>query len=54
MRKPFMRFISCYLVVAIFAMGIVQRVYARFSPSEVVALSEFDRSADRHKPFNLF
>lgn len=49
MRKPFMKYVSCYLVVAMFVMGIVPRVYAGFSPSEVVALSQFDRSADLGK-----
>jgi hypothetical protein len=49
MSKLFMKYISCYLVLAIFVMGIVPRVYAGFSPSEVVALSQFDRSADLAK-----
>jgi len=49
MRKPFMKYVSCYLVVAMFVMGIVPRVYAGFSPSEVVALAQFDRSADLGK-----
>ena len=46
MRKPFMKGISCYLVVAMFMMGLVPRVYAGFSPSEVISLSQVDRSAD--------
>jgi hypothetical protein len=49
MSKLFMKYISWYLVLAIFVMGIVPRVYAGFSPSEVVALSQFDRSADLAK-----
>jgi len=44
-----MKYISWYLVLAIFVMGIVPRVYAGFSPSEVVALSQIDRSADLDK-----
>ncbi len=49
MRKPFMKYVSWYLVIAMFVMGTVPRVYAGFSPSEVVALSQFDRSADLDK-----
>ncbi len=46
MKKLSRKCLSCYLIVAIFVMGIVPRVYAGFSPSEVVALSQFDRSTD--------
>lgn len=46
MRKPFMKGISCYLVVAMLVMGLVPRVYAGFSPSEVIDLSRVDRSTD--------
>jgi hypothetical protein len=49
MMKPFMKYVSCYCVVAVFAMGIVPRVYAGFSPSNVVALPESERSADLGK-----
>jgi len=49
MSKPFMKYISCYCVLAVFVMGLVPRVYAGFSPSEVVALPESDRSADLGK-----
>jgi len=49
MMKPFMKYVSCYCVVAVFAMGIVPRVYAGFSPSDVVALPESERSADLGK-----
>jgi len=41
-----MKGISCYLVVAMFMMGLVPRVYAGFSASEVISLSQVDRSAD--------
>jgi hypothetical protein len=49
MAKPFMKYVSWCLVMAMFVMGIVPRVYAGFSPSEVIVLSEFDRSADLGK-----
>ncbi|NIQ38069.1 MAG: PA2779 family protein [Proteobacteria bacterium] len=49
MKKPLMKYVSCYLVVAMFVIGAVPRVYAGFSPSEVVALSQSDRSSDLEK-----
>ena len=49
MSKSLMRNVSWCLVVAVFVMGMVPRVYAGFSPSEVVSLSQFDRSADLGK-----
>ncbi len=49
MKEPLRKCLSCYLVVAIFLMGIVPRVHAGFSPSEMVALSQYDRSADLEK-----
>jgi hypothetical protein len=49
MAKPFMKYISWCLVMAMFVMGIVPRVYAGFSPSEVIVLSEFDRATDLGK-----
>ncbi len=49
MMKPFMKYVSCYCVVAVFLMGIVPRVYAGFSPSAVVTLPESERSADLGK-----
>ncbi len=49
MKKLSWKCLSCYLIVAIFVMGIVPRVYAGFSPSEVVALSQFDRPNDLEK-----
>ena len=49
MSRLLMKCISCYLAIALFAMGIVPRVYAGFSPSEVVVLPEVDRSVDLEK-----
>ena len=46
MRKPFVKCISWYLVLAMFIIGITPRVYAGFSPSEVLSLSPIDRAAD--------
>jgi hypothetical protein len=49
MSKKFMRCVSCYLVFAMFVVGIVPRVDAGLSPSEVIALSQVDRVSDLQK-----
>ncbi len=49
MKKPYMRWVSWYLVLAMFVLGIAPRVYAGFSPSQVVALSPMDRASDLQK-----
>jgi hypothetical protein len=49
MKKSLRKCLSCYLVVAVFVMGVVPRVYAGFSPSEAVGLLQFDRAADFEK-----
>ena len=49
MSKRFMKYISCYCVLAVFVMGLIPRVYAGFLPSEVIVLPESDRSADLGK-----
>jgi hypothetical protein len=41
--------LTWYLVVAMFVIGITPRVYAGFSPSEVVGLSPIDRESDLGK-----
>jgi hypothetical protein len=49
MKIPFRKWITWYLVVAMFVIGITPRVYAGFSPSEVIGLSPADRSSDLRK-----
>ena len=49
MKKTFMKHVTWYLVVAMFVIGITPRVYAEFSPSEVVGLSPIDRASDLEK-----
>jgi hypothetical protein len=49
MGKMLRKWITCYLVGAMFVIGITPRVYAGFSPSEVVNLSPAERSADLKK-----
>jgi hypothetical protein len=44
-----MKHVTWYLVVAMFVIGITPRVYAGFSPSEMVALSQVDRESDLQK-----
>lgn len=46
LRSTFLKYISWYLVVAIFVLGVTPRVYAGFAPSEVVNLSPSERVAD--------
>ncbi len=49
MKKPWMRCITWYLIMAMFIIGITPRVYAGFSPSEVIGLSPVDRASDLQK-----
>jgi hypothetical protein len=49
MKKTFMKHVTWYLVVAMFVIGITPRVYAGFSPSEVIGLSPIDRASDLKK-----
>jgi hypothetical protein len=49
MKSSWMKMISCYLVVAMFVLGITPRLYAGFSPSEAVSILTYDRSSDLEK-----
>ena len=49
MKKPYVRCISWYLVVAMFVIGVTPRVYAGFAPSEGLNLSTIDRAAELEK-----
>jgi hypothetical protein len=44
-----MKCVACYLVVAMFIIGITPRVYAGFSPSEAISALSSDRSSDLGK-----
>jgi len=46
MRMPFVKQISWYLVVAMFLIGIAPRLDAAMAPSELIAVSQFDRTAE--------
>lgn len=49
MKSFWMKSVACYLVVAMFLLGITPRVFAGFSPSEVISTLSFDRSSDLEK-----
>lgn len=49
MKRSSIKYITWYLVVAMFIIGITPRVYAGFSPSEVIGLSPIDRDSDLEK-----
>jgi hypothetical protein len=53
MKKTLMKHVTWYLVMAMFVIGITPRVYAGFSPSEVVGLSQVDRESDLQKIQNV-
>jgi hypothetical protein len=44
-----MKFLSMYLAVAMFIIGITPRVYAGFSSSEAISILTFDRASDLDK-----
>ncbi len=49
MKRSWMKYVASYLVVAMFIIGITPRVYAGFSPSEVISMLSFERSSDLEK-----
>jgi len=46
MERKTTKLLSCYLVVAVLAIGFVQNVYAGFVPSEVMNLTGVDHEED--------
>lgn len=48
-----MKQISWYLVMAMFIIGIAPKVDAGFAPSEIIALSQMERTADLQKIQNI-
>jgi len=49
MRIPLRKWVTWYLVLAMFVLGITPRVYAGFSPSEAIRLLPDERSSDVQK-----
>ncbi len=48
-KRSCMKYVASYLVVAMLIIGITPRVYAGFSPSEVISMLSFERSSDLEK-----
>jgi len=49
MKIPLRKWITWYLVLAMFVIGMAPRVYAGFSPSEIMSLSPVERSGEIKK-----
>ena len=49
MKRGLQKWVTWYMLLVMFLIGITPRVYADFSPSEVIALSQFDRTTDLQK-----
>ena len=49
MRKSLNKCIIWYLVMAMFIIGITPKVYAGFSPSEIISRAPFERTSDLQK-----
>jgi len=49
MRIPFMKYLSWYLVIAMFIISIAPKVEAGYAPSELIATAKIDRAADIEK-----
>jgi len=49
LRRTIRKYVTWYLVVAMFVIGITPRVYAGFSPSEAIGISPAERSLDTMK-----
>jgi hypothetical protein len=49
MRIPFMKYLSWYLVIAMFIISIAPKVEAGYAPSELIATVKIDRAADIEK-----
>ncbi|MCG2709865.1 MAG: PA2779 family protein, partial [Thermodesulfovibrionales bacterium] len=49
MRIPLMKHLSWYLIVAMFLIGIVPKADAGIAPSEIIVMSQVDRTSDLGK-----
>ena len=49
MRIPLMKHLSWYLIIAMFIIGIAPKADAGLAPSEIIAMSQVDRTADLGK-----
>jgi hypothetical protein len=48
-NKTVVKVLCCYLATALFVLGVAEKVYAGFSPSEVLGLSPVERAVDLGK-----
>jgi len=48
-NRTVVKVLCCYLAVALFVIGVAEKAYAGFSPSEVITLSPFERTVDLEK-----
>jgi hypothetical protein len=53
MRMPFMKHVTWYLIITMFIIGIVPKVDAGFAPSEIIALSQGERTVDLQRIQNI-
>ena len=49
MRIPLMKHVSWYLIIAMFIIGIAPKADAGIAPSEIIVMSQVDRTADLGK-----
>ena len=49
MRIPLMKHLSWYLIIAMFIIGIAPKADAGIAPSEIIVMSQVDRTADLGK-----
>ena len=53
MRIPLMKHLSWYLIIAMFIIGIAPKADAGIAPSEIIVMSQADRTADLGKIQNV-
>ncbi|MBI3378949.1 MAG: PA2779 family protein [Nitrospirae bacterium] len=53
MRIPLMKHLSWYLIIAMFIIGIAPKADAGIAPSEIIVMSQVDRTADLGKIQNV-
>jgi len=49
MKRKLAKWVIWYMVSVMFVIGITPRVYADFSPSEMIGISQIDRNSDLQK-----
>jgi hypothetical protein len=48
-NRTIVKVLCCYLATALFVIGVAEKAFAGLSPSEVIALSSLERTADLSK-----